>query len=130
VRNNTPDMLDLVPANQMRVHHILQQVHRPRKNLLVDVLLDNFVENLAVHQIAVEFLFLLLVLIRSKRFDEFCQKLESYQILLKVELQVLNCQKFAKIIENLMFSRERVKSRTNVIDEMIEDVKSIAIEVL
>ena len=78
MRNNTPDMLDLVPANQMRVHHILQQVNRPRKNLLVDVLLDNFVENLAVHQIAVEFLFLLLVLIRSKRFDEFCQKFESY----------------------------------------------------
>ena len=36
----------------------------------------------------------------------------------------------AKIVENLMFSRERVKSRANVIDEMIEDVKSIAIEVL
>ena len=48
--NHFPDVLDLVPSDEFRIHEILDDLDRPGQDLLMQVVLDQFVEYLVVNK--------------------------------------------------------------------------------
>lgn len=69
--DHVPYVLDLVPPDELRVHHVLEQVDRAGKNLIVDIILNDFVEYLILDQIIIELLLFEFILVRSERFYQF-----------------------------------------------------------
>jgi hypothetical protein len=46
--DDVPNVLDLVPADDVGGHHKPEQINRPRQDLFVHIALYNFVEDLIV----------------------------------------------------------------------------------
>lgn len=70
MRDDVPYVLDLVPSYQPRVHHIFEQVNRAGQHLIVDIILNYFVEYLIINQIIIELLLFEFILVRSERLDK------------------------------------------------------------
>ena len=84
MRYKVPDMFDFFPANDVGANHVLNDLARAWKNLLVHVTLHERIEHLWISQKVMELFPLLFILVRMHWFDQFIEILEGNHIFLEI----------------------------------------------